>query len=91
MQIQSTLINLHLNEYIDEFHNYQFAVKVDRCVGSCNTFSDLSNKVCAPNEAEDLHLSASNMIIGQKESKILTKDICKRKCKFDGRKYNSNQ
>ena len=31
------------------------------------------------------------MIIGQKESKILTKDICKRKCKFDGRKYNSNQ
>ena len=32
------------------------------------------------------------MIIGQNESKILTKDkSCKCKCKFDGRKCNSNQ
>ena len=26
---QSTLINLHLNEYSQEFHYYQFAVKLD--------------------------------------------------------------
>ena len=32
------------------------------------------------------------MITGKNESKILTKDIsCKCKCKFDGRKCNSNQ
>ena len=32
------------------------------------------------------------MIIGINESKILTKHIsCKEKCKFNGRKYNSDQ
>ena len=32
------------------------------------------------------------MITGRNESKTLTKDIsCKRKCKFDGTKCNSNQ
>ena len=31
------------------------------------------------------------MITEKNESKILTKDICECKCKFDGRKCNSNQ
>ena len=47
--IQPTLINLHPNEYNQQFHYYPFAVKLDRCVGSCNTLNDLSNKVCVPN------------------------------------------
>ena len=51
--IQPTLINLHTNEYSGELHYYQFAVKLDKCVGSCNTLTDLSNKVCAPNKTED--------------------------------------
>ena len=42
---QPTIINLHPNEYIQEFHYYSFAVKLDTCVESCNTFIDLSNKV----------------------------------------------
>ena len=44
--IQPTLINLHTNK----FHCYPFAVKLDRCVGSCNTLDDLSNKVYSPNK-----------------------------------------
>ena len=32
-RIQSTLINLHPNEYSQNFHYYPFAVKLDRCVG----------------------------------------------------------
>ena len=44
--IQANLINLHHNEYSQEFHYYSFAVKLDRCVGSCNTTNDLSGKVC---------------------------------------------
>ena len=44
-----------------------------------------------PNEAENLILSVFNMITEIIESKILTKHIsCKCKCKFGGRKYNSN-
>ena len=27
-----TVINLHLNKYSQEFHYYQFAVKLDRCL-----------------------------------------------------------
>ena len=46
--IQSTLINLHPNEYNQESHYYPFVDKLDRSVGSCNTLNDLSNKVCIP-------------------------------------------
>ena len=72
---QSTLINLHLNEYIEQLHYYPFPVNLDRCMGSCNTLNDLSNKVCVPNRTEDLNLSVFNMITGINESKILTKGI----------------
>ena len=33
------------NEYNQELHYYPFAVKLDKCAGSCNTLNDLSNKV----------------------------------------------
>ena len=46
-------------------------VKLDRCVGSCNTLNDLFNKACVPNETEDLNLNVFNMITGIKESKTL--------------------
>ena len=89
---QSTLINLHPNEYSQEAHYYPFAVKLDRCVGSCNTLNDLFHKVCVLNKTEDLNLSLLNMITGKNKSKTLTKDIsCECKCKFDGRKCNSDQ
>ena len=50
--IQPTLINLHPNEYSQEFHFYPFAIKLDRCIRSCNTLNDLSNKVCVPNKTK---------------------------------------
>ena len=40
-----TMFGLHSNEYSQELHYYPLAVKLDRCVGSCNTLNDLSNKV----------------------------------------------
>ena len=83
---QPTLINLHPNEYRQEFHYYPFVVKLDRCVGSCNT---LTNKVCVPNKTGDLNRNFFNMITRIYESKTLTKHMsCKWKYKFDGRKCN---
>ena len=35
---------------MNTFKNFPFAVKIDRCVGSCNTLNNLSNKVFAPNK-----------------------------------------
>ena len=70
---------------------YPFAVKLDRCVGSCDIVNYLSIKVCVPNKTEDLNLSIFNMITGINKLKTLTKHVsCKSKCKFDGRKHNSN-
>ena len=55
--IPPTPISLHPNEYSQEFHYYPFAVKLDRCVGSCNTLNDLSNKVCVPNKTENVNVN----------------------------------
>ena len=70
-EIQPVLINLHPNEYSQEFRCSPFAVKLDRCAGSCNTINDLSNKLCVPNKIEDLNLSTFNKITGINESKRL--------------------
>ena len=54
--IQATLINLHSNEYSQEFHDYLFLFKLIGCAGSCNTINDSSNKACVPNKTVDLNL-----------------------------------
>ena len=81
---QPTLINLYPYEYSQEFHYYPFSVKLDRCVGSCNTINDLSNKLCVPSKTEDLDLSLFNIVTGINESKTLTKHIpCECKSRFN--------
>ena len=69
---QPTLINLHPNEYSQEFHYYLFAVKLDRCVGTCNTLNELSIKVCLPNKTEGLNISVFSIITEINESKTST-------------------
>ena len=70
-EIHHTFINLHPDQYRQEFHYYAFTVKLDKCVGSCNTVNDLSNKVCVPNKMEDLNLGMFNIMIGINELKTL--------------------
>ena len=54
--------------------------------------NELSNEVCIPNKTEDLNLSVFNIITRINESKALAKHIsCECKCRFDGRKCNSDQ
>ena len=67
-------------------------VKLNKCVGICNTLNDLTNKVCVPNKIENSNLNLFNMITRINESRTLTKHIlCECNCKYDKRKYNSNQ
>ena len=88
---EPTVIDLHPNEYSQELYYYPFTVKLDQCVKSWNNLNDLPNKVCVPNKTEGLYLKLSNMITGITESKTLKKYIsCECKCRFDGRKCNSN-
>ena len=82
---QPLIINLETHECNQEFHYYPFGLKLEICVGICNTLNDLSNKVCVSNKTEDLSLSVS------KKSKALTKQVsCECKCRFDGKKCNSD-
>ena len=53
---QPTLMNLHLNEYIEGLHYYPFIRNLDRSMGSCNTLNDLSNKRCVAIKTGDLNL-----------------------------------
>ena len=61
-KIQSTLINLRTNQFSQELNCYTLVVKLARCLGSCNTLNDLSNKVCVPNKREDINIHVLNMI-----------------------------
>ena len=88
---QPTLINLHPSVYRQRLRQYLFPINSDRCVGSCNPLDELSNRVCVSNKTEDLILSVFNMITRINKPKTSTKHIsCECKCKFDGRKCNSN-
>ena len=89
---QTTLINLHPNEYVQGFCYYQLAVNIDRCIGNCNSYNNLSNEVYVPNKTEYLNPSVFNMITEKNESKTFAKYVSfKYECKFDGKKYDSNQ
>ena len=86
---QPTLINPHPDEYTKGLRYYQFAVKLDRCARICNTLNDLSNRVDIPNKTYFKYDYRNKWI---KSINKIIKDIsCKCECKFDGRKYNSNQ
>ena len=90
--IQTILLNLHPNESTQELNYYPFGVNLDRCVGSCNTLNNQSNRVWVPNKTEDLNIHVFKIITGINESKILTKHIsCKWECQFDGRKSYPDQ
>ena len=67
--IQHTLINLHPNEYGQVLRYYPFAVNLDRCVGSCNTFNDLSDRLCVPGKTKDLNLNVFHMMARINKSK----------------------
>ena len=64
---QTTVINVHPNEYIEGLHYYSFAINLDRWMKSSNTLNDLSNKVCVQNKTEDLNLSVFYMMTGINE------------------------
>ena len=81
---QPTPFDVHANEYSQELHYYLFAVSLDMCVGTCNTFDGLSNTLCAPNKTRDVNLHVFNKTEGINKSRTLTKHIsCKCEFKFD--------
>ena len=44
-EIQPTFVNLHPNQYSQEYHYYPFTVNLHKCVGTYNTLNDLSKVI----------------------------------------------
>ena len=87
-----TPINLNPDECNHGLHYYQFTVNSDRCNRSCNAVNDTTENICVLKKTENIHFSVFNVIAKINELLTLAKHIsCKCKCKFDGRKRNSNQ
>ena len=66
---QSSLTNLHPNEYSQELCYYLFLLNLAICAGSCTTPDELSMKACFPKKAEDLNLHVFDMTTGINESR----------------------
>ena len=79
-----------INWHSKSIKSYKVHAVIDRWVGRCNTFNDLSNEVRVPNKTEDLNQSVFNMVAGINEYKTLTK-YSECKYKLEGRKCNSDQ
>ena len=76
-----TLIDFNSNE----LHYNPFIISLDECNESCNTLQDASGRIFVLNKTEHVNFIMFNMI-------WLTSCIsCDCKCKFDGRKCDSNQ
>ena len=80
-----------------ELKYYPYIITLDKCNGSCNTRSEISGRICVLNKTENVNLMVFNLITKTNEQKKLSifcqkKPIsCKCKCKFDGKKCNSNK
>ena len=66
-KIQPTFINLCPNVCNQEFYYYPAPIKLDRCIGCCNTLNDFSNKVCVPNKTKGSNMHVFNMITWKNE------------------------
>ena len=60
--IQPNFISVHLDKYSQGLCYYPFTLNLDICIGSCNIFNDLPNRVCVLSETEDLNMHVFNII-----------------------------
>ena len=72
---QPALINFYPIQYNQQLSYYPYSVNLDRCVGHCNTFSDLSNRTYIRKKTKDLSLHYFNVVTAENESKTLTVHI----------------
>ena len=89
-EIQTTLINLHPNEYSQELHYYPFTVKLDVLEVVILLMTYQINYVFQTKQ--DLNQRVFNMTVEINGSKTLKRHIsCECNCKFYGRKCNLDQ
>ena len=67
-------------------------ISLDKCYGSCNTFTEISVRICIPNKTENVNWNVFNFIKTKSESKTFEKHLSfEFNCKLDSKGRNSNQ
>ena len=63
-------------------------ISIEKCSGSCNSFDNLSTKICIPSKIKDINVKIFNMVTNNNEAMV--KYIsCDCKCKFNSSICNS--
>ena len=70
-----TIIDSNLAECNPLLHYYPFEVHLGRCIGSCNTLDDASDRICVPNKTKDIFILTKriNYCNGTRNHKHLTR------------------
>ena len=55
--------NVLINLNPVELKCYPYIITLDKCNGSCNTFTEMSDKICVPNKYETSNLNVSKFFI----------------------------
>ena len=45
-----------------ELKYYPYTINLDKCNGSCNTLSEISDRICAPDKTENVNLNFFTLI-----------------------------
>ena len=71
---------------------YPYKIKMNRCVGSCNTIDDPYGKTCFANDIENIGLKVFNLLSQNKETISIEKHkSCGCKCKLNNYACNNKQ
>ena len=71
---------------------YPYKIKMNRCVGSCNTIDDPYGKTCFANDIENIGLKVFNLLSQNNEVINIEKHkSCGCKCKINKDAYNNKQ
>ena len=76
----------------NEYMNYPYNIKVNRCNGNCNNISNPYSRVCIPDIVKNVNLKIFDLMsLKSKTKQIIFHESCKCVCRLDGIICNNKQ
>ena len=86
--MRTEIINLNTNEPMF----YPYSIKINKCIGICNTINDPYAKICVPDEIKTTNVKVFNLMSRTNETRhIKWHKTCKCRCRLDASICNNNQ
>ena len=85
---RETIVNINSNEP----RYYPFAIKLNKCTGSCDTLDSPLAKICKANETKKKIVRVYDILFNKYRPLMINKDIsCDCKCRFNSSVCNAEQ